>query len=65
MQEFTQLAPSTNFTLGYDDGFIFAYRISHSSQREDKVLTFNHSGFLDVEVEQVTYKYGNYLHLSH
>ena len=51
LQEFTQLAPSTSFTLGYDDGFIFAYRIKNIQNKENPINTFNHTGYLDIKVE--------------
>ena len=57
VQEFTQLAPSTSFTLGYDDGFIFAYRIKNTLDKENPIYTFNHTGYLDIKVDEVTYKY--------
>jgi hypothetical protein len=57
VQEFTQLAPSTSFTLGYDDGFIFAYRIKNTQDKENPIYTFNHTGYLDIKVDEVTYKY--------
>jgi hypothetical protein len=57
VQEFTQLAPSTSFTLGYDDGFIFAYRIKNTFDKENPIYTFNHTGYLDIKVEEITYKY--------
>lgn len=57
LQEFTQLAPSTSFTLGYDDGFIFGYRIKNTRDTENPIYTFNHTGYLDISVEQITYSY--------
>lgn len=51
LQEFTQLAPSTSFTLGYDDGFIFAYRLKNIQNKENPISTFNYTGYLDIKVE--------------
>jgi len=57
LQEFTQLATSTNFTLGYDDGFIFAYRLKNTWFKDSPLSTFNYTGYLDIKVEEVSYKY--------
>ena len=55
-QESFQLADPTNFQLGYDEGFVFGYRIFN--RVNDATYTFNHTGYLNVSVEQVTTKYG-------
>lgn len=55
-QESFQLADPTSFLLGYDEGFVFGYRIFN--RVDDTTYTFNHTGYLNVSVEQVTTKYG-------
>jgi hypothetical protein len=56
-QESFQLAEPTSFLLGYDEGFVFGYRIFN--RVDDTTYTFNHTGYLNVSVEQVTTNYGN------
>jgi hypothetical protein len=56
-QESFQLAEPTSFLLGYDEGFVFGYRIFN--RVDDTTYTFNHTGYLNVSVEQVTTDYGN------
>ena len=55
-QESFQLAEPTSFLLGYDEGFVFGYRIFN--RVDDTTYTFNHTGYLNVSVEQVTTNYG-------
>ncbi len=59
-QESFQLADPTSFLLGYDEGFVFGYRIFN--RVNDTTYTFDHSGYLNVSVEQVTTKYGKHKH---
>jgi hypothetical protein len=63
-QESNRLADATTFQLGYlhiinynlnysyDEDFVFAYRIIN--RVNNQIYTFNHSGYLNVSVEQVT-----------
>lgn len=54
-QESVQLADATSFPLGYDEGFVFAYKIFNREVGSN--VSFNHDGYLNVKVQQVTIKY--------